>query len=244
MHSEKAPIIPSFHDNDFTVQQSPPQLPDDNPVTHLVDVVKQEICSIKVQTTNLQQLHDAIMSVWTKISEYRYLSETLLNLCHKGLKHIIYMHIYVCVYVCVSISPQNFHKRLGFRYLTADYANITAWTTPVELSDADTHTHTHTTPITSLPWQRAVGAGQRRLSIDWAQKRRRKGRKEPQAMSSRGGEDLLEISAPWVFLPHMAKTCGQTAAIALFCQASIHTEREGIHTVGSPIPFTSHWFNQ
>lgn len=48
----------------------------------------------------------------------------------------------------------------------ADYSNITGCTTPLEVSDVDTHTHTHTTPITSLPRQHAVGAGQQRQSID------------------------------------------------------------------------------
>lgn len=37
------------------------QPPDLNPVEHLWDVVEREI--------NLEQMHDAIMSVWTKISE-------------------------------------------------------------------------------------------------------------------------------------------------------------------------------
>lgn len=106
-------------------------------------------------------------------------------------------------------------EALDFCRLFADYLNITARTTPLEESDADTHPHTHTTPITSLPRQHAVGAGQRRQSIDWVQRRRRRRRKEPQAMSSRGGEDLSEISAPWAFLPHMGKTRAQTAATAL-----------------------------
>ncbi len=33
------------------------------------------------EPTNLQQLHDAIMLIWTKISN------TLLNLCHEELRH-------------------------------------------------------------------------------------------------------------------------------------------------------------
>lgn len=96
-----------------------------------------------------------------------------------------------------------------------------------------THPHTHTTPITSLPRQRAVGAGQRRQSIDWAQRRRRRRRKEPQAMSSRGGEDLSEISAPWAFLPHMGKTRAQTAATAL-CSRLHRTLRGRMLTVQRP----------
>ncbi len=34
-----------------------------------LDVVEREICIMDVEPTNLQQLHDAIMSVWTKIYE-------------------------------------------------------------------------------------------------------------------------------------------------------------------------------
>ncbi len=38
-------------------------------VGDLWDVVEQEIRIMDVQPTNLQQLHDGIMSIWTKISE-------------------------------------------------------------------------------------------------------------------------------------------------------------------------------
>ncbi len=47
----------------------PPQSPDLNPIEHLWDVVEWEIRIMDVQPTNLQQLRDAIMSIWTKISE-------------------------------------------------------------------------------------------------------------------------------------------------------------------------------
>ncbi len=50
-----------------------------NPIEHLWDVVEREICIMDVQTTNLQQLRDAIMSIWTKISEecFQHLVETI-----------------------------------------------------------------------------------------------------------------------------------------------------------------------
>ncbi len=38
-------------------------------IDHLWDMVEQEIHIMDVQPTDLQQLHDAIMSIWTKISE-------------------------------------------------------------------------------------------------------------------------------------------------------------------------------
>ncbi len=57
------------HDNEFTLLKWPPQSPDLNPIEHLWDVVEREIRIMDVQPTNLQQLHDAIMSMWTKISE-------------------------------------------------------------------------------------------------------------------------------------------------------------------------------
>ncbi len=37
-----------------------------------------------VQPTNLQELREAIMSIWTKISEE--CSNTLLNICHEELR--------------------------------------------------------------------------------------------------------------------------------------------------------------
>jgi len=67
------------HDNEFTVLQWPPQSPDLNPIDHLWGVVQWEIRIIDVQPTNLQQLRNAIMSIWTKISEecFQYLVESM-----------------------------------------------------------------------------------------------------------------------------------------------------------------------
>ncbi len=72
MHRHKAQIIPEWfleHDNEFTLLKWPPQSPDLNPIDHLWDVVEREICIMDVQPPNLQQLRNAIMSIWTKISE-------------------------------------------------------------------------------------------------------------------------------------------------------------------------------
>ncbi len=57
------------HDNEFTLLKWPPQSPDLNPIEHFWDVVEREVLIMDVQPTNLQQLRDAIMSIWTKISE-------------------------------------------------------------------------------------------------------------------------------------------------------------------------------
>ncbi len=72
------------HDNEFTLLKWPPQSPDLNPKEHLWDVVERKICIIDVQPTNLQQLRDTIMSIWTK--SLRNVSNTLLNLCNKELR--------------------------------------------------------------------------------------------------------------------------------------------------------------
>ncbi len=56
------------HDNEFTLLKWPPQSPDLNPIEQLCDVVERERHTLDVQSTNLQQLRDAIMSIWTKIS--------------------------------------------------------------------------------------------------------------------------------------------------------------------------------
>ncbi len=57
------------HDNEFTLLKWPPQSPDLNPIEHLWDVVEREIRIMDVQPTNLQQLRDVIISIWTNISE-------------------------------------------------------------------------------------------------------------------------------------------------------------------------------
>ncbi len=78
----KAQIISDWfleHDNEFTLLKWPPQSPDLNPIEHLWDVVEREICIMDVQPTNLQQLRDAIMSIWTKFSEecFQHLVESM-----------------------------------------------------------------------------------------------------------------------------------------------------------------------
>uniref|UniRef100_A0A9J8APT3 Transposase Tc1-like domain-containing protein n=1 Tax=Cyprinus carpio carpio TaxID=630221 RepID=A0A9J8APT3_CYPCA len=68
----KAQIILDWfleHDNEFTLLKWPPQSPDLKQIEQLWDVVEWEIHIKDVQLTNLQQLRDAIMSIWTKISE-------------------------------------------------------------------------------------------------------------------------------------------------------------------------------
>ncbi len=78
----KAQIISDWfleHDNEFTLLTWPPQSPDLNPIEHLWDLVEREICFMDVQPTNLQQLCDAIMFIWTKISEecFQHLVESM-----------------------------------------------------------------------------------------------------------------------------------------------------------------------
>ncbi len=79
----KAQIISDWfleHDNEFTLLKWPPELPDLNPIEHLWDVVEWEIRIMNVQPTNLQQLRDAIMSIWTKISEECFQKKTIRQL--------------------------------------------------------------------------------------------------------------------------------------------------------------------
>ncbi len=70
-YCHKAQIISDWfleHDKEFTLLKWPPQSPDLNPIEHHWDVVEREIPIMDVQPTNLQQLRDAIMSIWTKTS--------------------------------------------------------------------------------------------------------------------------------------------------------------------------------
>ncbi len=87
----KAQIISDWfleHDNEFTFLKWPPQSPDLNPIEHLWDVVEQEIHIMDVQPTNLQKLCDAILSIWTNISEecFQHLVESMPQRCKAVLK--------------------------------------------------------------------------------------------------------------------------------------------------------------
>ncbi len=82
MHRHKAQISSDWfleHDNKFTLLKWPPQSPDLNPIKYLWDVVEWEIHIMDVRPTNLQQLRDAIMSIWTNISEecFQHLVESM-----------------------------------------------------------------------------------------------------------------------------------------------------------------------
>jgi len=88
MHCQKPLTILNWfieHDNEFSILKWPPQSPDLNPIEDLWDVDEQEIRIVDVQLTNLQQLCDAIMLIWTKISkESQHLIES--TVCHKELR--------------------------------------------------------------------------------------------------------------------------------------------------------------
>ncbi len=91
MHRHKVQIISDWFlelENEFTLLKWLPQSPDLNPIEHLWDVVEREICIVDVQPTNLQQLRDAIMSIWTKISEdsFQHLVESMPRRINAVLK--------------------------------------------------------------------------------------------------------------------------------------------------------------
>ncbi len=78
----KAQIISDWlleHENEFTLLKWPPQSQDLSPIEHFWDVVELEIRIMDVQLTNLQHLRDAIMSIWTNISEecFQHLVESM-----------------------------------------------------------------------------------------------------------------------------------------------------------------------
>ncbi len=109
MHRHKAQIISDWfleHDDEFTLLKWPPQSPDLNPIEHLWDVEEREIHIMDVQTTNLQQLCDAIMTIWTKISEQCF--QHLVNLCHEELRQLwrqkgVYVYMYLYIYIPLTV---------------------------------------------------------------------------------------------------------------------------------------------
>lgn len=61
----------------ITALKWPPHSQDLNPTAPLRIGVEREIRIVNMQLTNLQQLHNSILSIWAKCLH------TLLNLCHK-----------------------------------------------------------------------------------------------------------------------------------------------------------------
>ncbi len=107
------------HDNEFTLLKWPPQSPDLNPIEHLWDVVEREIHIMDVQPTNLQQLCDAIISIWTKISEecLKHLVESVPQRIKTVLKakwvQLGTSKVYLIkwpVSVCMIIIQKSSHK--------------------------------------------------------------------------------------------------------------------------------------
>ncbi len=109
----KAQIISDWfleHNIEFTLLKWPPQSPDVNPIEHLWDVVEREIFIMDVQ----QQPRDAIMSIWTKISEecFQHLVESIpprikAVLKAKGGPVSVYIYIVTSVPVSHQRRPGN-----------------------------------------------------------------------------------------------------------------------------------------
>ncbi len=90
-----------------------------NPIEHHWDVVEREIRIMDVQPTNLQQLCDAIMSIWTKFSEecFQYLVESMPRIIKAVLKAKEGPTQYLqgvpnkvaseCIRVCVCVYAHN-----------------------------------------------------------------------------------------------------------------------------------------
>ncbi len=107
MHCHKAQIISDWfleHDNEFTLLKWPPQSLDLNTKEHLCDVVEREIRIMDVQPTNLQQLRDAIMTIWTKISEECFQHLQCSSEGKWGQIHVyVYVYVRVCIYIYIYI---------------------------------------------------------------------------------------------------------------------------------------------
>ncbi len=121
------------HDDEFTLIKCPPQAPDLNPIQHIWDVVQQEIHIMDVQPTYLQQLHDAIMSIWTKISE-----ECLQHLFESGSDGFsVPDHNLESSCACLSRSGQVGKVTNNKINPIMDYAT---WNTPGQNSHMQGHT--------------------------------------------------------------------------------------------------------
>lgn len=57
------------HDSGFAGLRRPAQAPDLSPTEHLRDVLGRELGIVDVPLTNQQRLSDAVVSIWSKMSE-------------------------------------------------------------------------------------------------------------------------------------------------------------------------------
>lgn len=63
------------------------------------DVAEWEIRIADVQPTVPQQLHDIVVSIWTK--SLRNVASTVLNLCHKELKQFCRQKVVQCMHTYI-----------------------------------------------------------------------------------------------------------------------------------------------
>ncbi len=114
------------HDNELTLLKWPPQSPDLKFNRAPLGCGECEISIRDVQPADLQKLRDAIMSIWTKISEecFQHLVESMPRrikavLKAKGVQsgtskvHLIKLpvSVYVCVYIHMKSSFPKRDKR-------------------------------------------------------------------------------------------------------------------------------------
>ncbi len=137
------------HDNEFTLLKWPPQSPDLNPIEHLWDVVEREIHIMDVQTTNLQKLRDAIMTIWTKTSEecFQHLVESMNEELRqfwrkKGVQpgtskvYLIKCPVRECVCVCVCTHTHTHTQGLIGHLDVLEKSKTAVHPAPVGLADS------------------------------------------------------------------------------------------------------------
>jgi len=97
------------HDNEFTVLKCPPQSPDLNPIEHIWDVVERELHALDEHPTNLNQLQDAILSIWANISKecFQHFVESMPHIRRKGVKHSISLVFLIILLVSVCHSRKE-----------------------------------------------------------------------------------------------------------------------------------------
>lgn len=136
------------------------------------------------------------------------------------------MHIWTQTHI---MNTATFHRSLLWRvsviFLSQDYSNITACTTPLEVSSADTHTHTHES--NNFPPPAACCGSWSVASVNWLNEEREEEEKEEGAAGH-------EQQRRW-------RPIGNQCTMSIFAPYGLNTRSDSCHSPLQRAPSHREW---